>query len=200
MDELLAPILSHLDQSTPGDLIGFYLYGSATTTGLRPDSDIDTLILTHRSLTDCERSGLVSLLLKVSGWRGHAGRFPDAAARQPLEVTSLVLDGRLPQPVCDPEVVALLALARTLVTLATGQMVSTGAAAQAVAPKLTGMIVCCWSTRGLVTSDRSATTGAISRRRRRRWPTPWQSSQSRQHADRVSILRTRARTAPSIDP
>lgn len=65
MDESLAPILSHLDQSAPGDVIGFYLYGSATTTGLRPDSDIDIdmLILTRRPLTDCERSALVSLLL-----------------------------------------------------------------------------------------------------------------------------------------
>jgi len=213
MDELLAPILSHLDQSSPGDVIGFYLYGSATTTGLRPESDIDLLILTRRSLTDCERSALVSLLLEASGWKGHAGQFPEAAARQPLEVTSLVLDdlrpltvsprcdfqygewlredllaGLLPQPSHDPDVVALLAaaqeshevlrgqafedlldpippellrqallavipdvvqeiagdernslltLARIIVTLDTGQVVSKDAAAQAVAPKLT---------------------------------------------------------------
>lgn len=214
MNELLAPVLGHLDQSAPGDVIGFYLYGSATTTGLRPDSDIDLLMLTRRSLTDFERSALVSLLLEVSGWKGHAGRFPEAATRQPLEVTSLVLDdlrpltgspccdfqygewlredllaGLLPQPVRDPDVVALLAaaqdsyevlrgpavenllepvppellrqallavvpdvsqgvvgdernslltLARIIVTLDTGQVVSKDAAAQAVAPKLIG--------------------------------------------------------------
>lgn len=214
MDELLSPILSHLDQGAPGGTLGCYLYGSATTTGLRPDSDIDILILTRRSLTDLERSVLVSLLLNVSGWKGHAGRFPEAAARQPLEVTSLVLDdlrpltgsprcdfqygewlredllkGLPPQPVRDPDVVALLAaaqdshevlrgpeladlldpippellrqallavipdviqeiagdernalltLARILITLDTGQVVSKEAAAQAVAPKLTG--------------------------------------------------------------
>lgn len=213
MDELLAPILSHLDQSAPGDVIGCYLYGSTTTTGLRPDSDIDMLIQTRRSLTDLERSALVLLLLEVSGWKGHTNRFPEAAARQPLEATSLVLDdlrpltesprcdfqygewlredllaGWLPQPVRDPDIVALLAtvqdshevlrgpavedlldpippellrqallavvldviqeiagdernslltLARILVTLETGQVVSKDAAAQAVAPKLT---------------------------------------------------------------
>lgn len=214
MDELLAPILGHLDQEAPGDVIGFYLYGSATTKGLRPDSDIDLLMLTRRSLTDFERSALVSLLLEVSGWKGHAGRFPEVATRQPLEVTSLILDdlrpltgsprcdfqygewlredilaGMLPEPVHDPDVVALLAaaqdsyevlrgpamedllepvppellrqallavvpdviqgvtgdernslltLARIMVTLDTGQVVSKDAAAQAIAPKLTG--------------------------------------------------------------
>lgn len=214
MDELLSPLLSHLDHSAPGDVLGVYLYGSATTTGLRPNSDIDLLILTHRSLTDSERSALVSLLLDLSGWKGHAERFPDAADRQPLEVTSLVLsdlhplteaprcdfqygewlreallEGLLPQPSHDPDVVTLLAaaqdshkvlrgptldgllgpvpaellrqallavvprviqdvdgdernavltLARTIVTLETGQMVSKDDAAQQVAPRLTG--------------------------------------------------------------
>lgn len=214
MDELLDPLLRHLDKSAPGGVIGSYLYGSATTTGLRPDSDVDMLILTRRSLTGSERAALVSLLLDVSGWKGHASRFPEAAARQPLEVTSLVLGdlqpltgsprcdfqygewlredflrGVLPTPVQDPDVVALLAsahtshevlrgpslddlldpvppellrqavlalvpgviqgvigdernslltLARIVVTLETGQVVSKDAAAQAVAPRLGG--------------------------------------------------------------
>lgn len=136
MDELLAPILRHFDQAAPGDVIGVYLYGSATTTGLRPDSDIDLLVLTRRSLIDSERSALVSMLLSLSGWKGHASRFPDAAARRPLELTSVVLGdlhpltespqcdfqygewmreellgGRLPQPAHDSDVVTLLATA-----------------------------------------------------------------------------------------
>lgn len=137
MDELLAPLLRHLDHCAPGDLVGVYLYGSATTTGLRPDSDIDLLILTHRSLTDSERSALVSVLLDLSGWKGHDANFPSAADRQPLEVTSMVLSdlcpiaeaprcdfqygewlredfvtGMLPKPVHDPDAVALLASAQ----------------------------------------------------------------------------------------
>lgn len=212
MDELLAPVLRHLDHSSPGDVIGVYLYGSATTTGLRSDSDIDLLILTHRSLTESERSALVSLLLDFSGWKGHAERFPHAADRQPLEVTSLVIsdlrplngaprydfqygewlreqltNGLLPQPAYDPDVIALLAsaqdshkvlrgpalgdildpippellrgallavvpnvvqdvagdernalltLARIIVTLESGQVVSKDEAAQRIAPRL----------------------------------------------------------------
>lgn len=145
MDELLAPLLRHLDHSAPGELVGVYLYGSATTTGLRPDSDIDLLILTHRSLTDSERSVLVSVLLDFSGWKGHAERFPEAADRQPLEVTSMVLSdlrpmteaprcdfqygewlredlvtGMLPQPVHDPDAVALLASAQESHTVLRG--------------------------------------------------------------------------------
>lgn len=137
MDELFTPLLRHLDHAAPGDLVGVYLYGSATTTGLRPDSDIDLLMLTRRSLSESERSAVVALLLDLSGWKGHAERFPNAADRRPLEVTSLVLsdlrplshtprcdfqygewlredilEGLLPQPVHNPDVVALLASAQ----------------------------------------------------------------------------------------
>lgn len=214
IDELLTPVMRHVDHNTPGGVVGSYLCGSAVSSGLRPDSDIDILILTRRSLTDAERSAWVSLLLEESGWKGHADRFPGAANRQPLEVTSLVLDhlrplagplrcdfqfgewlredllaGWVPQPVDDPDIVALLAaaqdsskvlrgpdledllgpippevlrqalldlaprvayevigdernslltLARILVTLETGRMVSKDAAAQAVASELRG--------------------------------------------------------------
>jgi len=34
------------------------------------------VLFTHRSLTTPERAGLCSLLLGLSGWRGHADRFP----------------------------------------------------------------------------------------------------------------------------
>ncbi|MFD4630695.1 aminoglycoside adenylyltransferase domain-containing protein [Streptomyces sp. NPDC058284] len=155
MDTLISPLLEHLDRERPGDLLGVYLYGSASTSGLRPDSDIDLLMLTRRSLSMSERAALVSLLSGISGWRGHAERFPDAAHRRPIELTSIVVDeirggvrdetrdgmraridllgggaprrdfqygewlraelaeGRLPQPVDDPDVVVLLATARS---------------------------------------------------------------------------------------
>ncbi|MER8161276.1 aminoglycoside adenylyltransferase domain-containing protein [Streptomyces sp. NPDC094472] len=213
MDELIAPLLKHLDRENPGGLVGVYLYGSASTSGLRAGSDIDLLMVTHRSLTAPERAALVSLLLSISGWHGHAERFPDAAHRRPIELTSIVIadvhpltdtprcdfqygewlradltDGHLPQPTNDPDAVVLLAtthsacrvlrgpafgdvvtsvpsellrkailavipdileeiggdernvlltLARILVTLDTGQIVSKDAAAEAVAQTLT---------------------------------------------------------------
>lgn len=36
----------------------------------------DRVLFTHRSLTTPDRAGLCSLLLGLSGWRGHADRFP----------------------------------------------------------------------------------------------------------------------------
>ncbi|MGK5628962.1 aminoglycoside adenylyltransferase domain-containing protein [Streptomyces sp. URMC 123] len=214
MDESIAPILEHLDRENPGDVVGAYLYGStAAASGPRPDSDIDLLVLTRRSLTAAERAALVSLLLGVSGWRGHAARFPDAAHRRPIELTGIVVDdispltdtprrdvqygewlrddlarGHLPQPTSDPDTLVLLAtvhsahrvlrgpafgdvvapvppellrnallavvpdlvagiegdernalltLARVLVTLDTGRIVSKDAAAEAIARTLT---------------------------------------------------------------
>ncbi|MFF1946858.1 aminoglycoside adenylyltransferase domain-containing protein [Rhodococcus qingshengii] len=153
MDKLLAPILAHIDRHNPGDVVGVYLYGSAVSTGLRPDSDVDVLAVTRRSLTRIERASLVDLLLGISGWRGHLERFPDAAGRRPLEVTFLALDdlepmtarprrdfqygewlreelsaGALPEPADDPDVVILLATAhqssRTLRGHAFGSVVA----------------------------------------------------------------------------
>lgn len=136
MDELIRPVLDHLCCENPGGLVGVYLYGSGATTGLRPDSDIDLLVLTHRSLTSAERISLVSMLLGVSGWSGHGSQFPEVAGRRPLEVTSVVVDdvhpltekplrdfqfgewmrselvdGVVPAPERDPDVVVLLSTA-----------------------------------------------------------------------------------------
>lgn len=137
MDELIAPVVAHLDRESPGDLVGLYLFGSAVSSGLRPDSDIDLLMLTRRSLTSDERAFLVDLLLALSGWKGHAKRFPEATNRRPLELTSLVADdcrvwtdrprrdfqygewlrsdlvaGSLSEPVDDPDVLTLVATAK----------------------------------------------------------------------------------------
>ncbi|MBB1252865.1 DUF4111 domain-containing protein [Streptomyces sp. OF3] len=213
METVIAALLEYLERESPGGVVGVYLYGSgATSAGLRPDSDIDVLVLTRRSLNPRDRGELVSLLLRISGWRGHGGRFPEAAHRRPVELTSLVVDdlrpltgaprrdfqygewlrgefeaGRLPGPARDPDVVVLLAtaqaahrvlsgpalgevvghvppellrravlavvpdvlagvegdernalltLARVVVTVETGRIVSKDAAAEAVAPTL----------------------------------------------------------------
>lgn len=214
VDAQLAPVVRHLERESPGDVIGIYLFGSAATSGLRPDSDIDLLVVTSRSMSTAERRELAGLLLTVSGWKGHADRFPDAAGRRPVELTSVVssdahswtraprrdfqygewlreelMGGHLLVAEEDPDVVvlaatahrahtvlmgpaldtlippvapellrdaayesipevlagmsgdernALLTLARILVTLDTGRIVSKDAAAEVVASSLTG--------------------------------------------------------------
>ncbi|MDT0267045.1 DUF4111 domain-containing protein [Streptomyces sp. DSM 44915] len=144
MDEVLTAVLDHLDRERPGGPVGAYLYGSAAAGGLRPESDLDLLLVVSASLSAAERRSLVALLLAHSGWRGHAETFPAAAARRPVELTVLTLDqlgrldqsaagaappaydfqygewlraelvaGRLPRPTADPDVVILLATARS---------------------------------------------------------------------------------------
>ena len=65
-------------------LLGAYLGGSATDGGLRPDSDLDVLLVLHRPTTPAERRALVAGLLRLSG-RGD----PSGLARS-LEVTAVV--------------------------------------------------------------------------------------------------------------
>ncbi|MFD1506981.1 aminoglycoside adenylyltransferase family protein [Georgenia yuyongxinii] len=81
-----------------GSLLGAYLHGSAVTGGLRPDSDLDLLVVTARPLSAAERTELVALLLRVSGRRATEG------AARPLDVTVVVRGDVVPwrhPPVCD---------------------------------------------------------------------------------------------------
>jgi len=100
MDEQLAPVVEHLDEADPGDIAGVYLYGSAVSGGLRPDSDLDVLVLARRSLTHDEREALTRVLLGASDWHGRADTFADRADGRPLELTVIVIgsDGRAPEP------------------------------------------------------------------------------------------------------
>ncbi|MFF2493492.1 aminoglycoside adenylyltransferase domain-containing protein [Agromyces sp. NPDC058064] len=138
MEEQLAPVLDHLDLADPGEIVGVYLYGSATSGGLRPDSDLDVLVLTRRSLTPGEREALTRVLLDASSGSAHPLAFSDGAAGRPLELTCVVVDerrrwpepaehdfqygewlradlegGQTPQPTLDPDVPILLATAHT---------------------------------------------------------------------------------------
>jgi streptomycin 3"-adenylyltransferase len=66
--------------------------------GLRPDSDIDLLLLTQRSLRHDERESLLHFLFNRSGRRAIT------APGRPIELTSVVLDDVVPwtyPPVCD---------------------------------------------------------------------------------------------------
>lgn len=98
MNDVIDTVLDSVLAEDPGGIIGIYLYGSSTTTGLGPESDIDLLLVTRRSLTASERTSLISILLGLSGWRGHVDVFPEVADRRPLEVTSLVVDDLDPLP------------------------------------------------------------------------------------------------------
>jgi streptomycin 3"-adenylyltransferase len=90
IDAQLAQTVRHLKDESPGDVVGIYLFGSAASSGVRPDSDIDLLVVTKCSMSTTERRRLVDLFLAVSGWKGHAGRFPDAVERRPIELISVV--------------------------------------------------------------------------------------------------------------
>jgi streptomycin 3"-adenylyltransferase len=73
-----------------GNLLGAYLHGSAVAGGLRPDSDLDVLLVIGRATTDGERRDLVTGLLSRSG-RGD----PSGRARS-LEVTVVVRSDVVP--------------------------------------------------------------------------------------------------------
>jgi predicted nucleotidyltransferase len=88
--DALDRLLDHLTTADPGGVLGAWLTGSAVQGGLRPDSDLDVLVVTRRSLTPGERSALVGVCLEVSGRQATGG------PARPLELTSLVLGDLVP--------------------------------------------------------------------------------------------------------
>lgn len=93
--ERLVDLVTRTD---PENVLGIYLHGSSAAGGLRPDSDVDVLVVTRRPLSWGERQDLVEHLVQVSGARATV------TPGRPLEVTGLVLDDVVPwvyPPVCD---------------------------------------------------------------------------------------------------
>ena len=86
-----------LDSLLYTQVIGVYLYGSATLGGFHPDSDIDILVILKDRMSDSARKSLTGELLQLSGKVG-------CAAKRPLEVTVLnqkdVLTNQFP-PKCE---------------------------------------------------------------------------------------------------
>lgn len=76
MDDSVDSVLDRVLAEDLVGIVGVYLYGSSTTTGLRPESDVDLLLLTRESLGSKERESFVSTLLGISGWKGHASGSP----------------------------------------------------------------------------------------------------------------------------
>jgi streptomycin 3"-adenylyltransferase len=82
VDDQIAAAVEAVRASIPvADTLGIYLYGSAVAGGLKPDSDLDILVVTSRRLIRDEKRALVDRLMPISG---RATRPPDW---RPLEVT-----------------------------------------------------------------------------------------------------------------
>jgi aminoglycoside 9-adenylyltransferase len=71
-------------------VVGVYLFGSAVVGGLRPNSDVDVLVVVNDGLTEDIRQQLVKKLMEVSGRTGG-----DGSAR-PLELTIIRLSDVVP--------------------------------------------------------------------------------------------------------
>ncbi|MDF8265660.1 aminoglycoside adenylyltransferase family protein [Luteipulveratus flavus] len=84
MEPAVSQVLAHCDEHDPGGVLGVHLYGSAVAGGLRPDSDVDLLLLTERALTASERSALTQVLLD------HSGRRARRTPGRPVELTCIV--------------------------------------------------------------------------------------------------------------
>ena len=112
-------------------LIGLYLYGSALAGGLRPDSDLDLLVVTDRRLRAEEKARVVEGLLPISGretrplaWRPlevtivaqpevRPWRYPPRMELQYGEWLRDALEaGDVPEPAPNPDLAPLLAAAR----------------------------------------------------------------------------------------
>lgn len=57
------------------EVIGAYLFGSAVLGGLKPESDLDVLVVTKRPTTRAEKERLVGRLLAISGRSTPEGRW-----------------------------------------------------------------------------------------------------------------------------
>lgn len=122
------------------DCVGVYLYGSAVTGGLRPDSDVDVLVVTETSLSEEVRRQLTGELLRVSG------RWPVRESEHPVELTTVVRGdvvpwrhptrrdfqygewlrdefeaGAVPEPENDPDLAVLITLVRQAAVVLAGR-------------------------------------------------------------------------------
>ncbi len=112
-------------------VVGVYLFGSAVTSGLRINSDVDVLVVVNQSLTEVIRRKLTGGLMPISGKIGNT----DSA--RPLEVTVInygdvvpwryppknefiygewlrdeLEKGQIQEPTYDPDLAIVLAQAR----------------------------------------------------------------------------------------
>lgn len=85
----ISQVLVTADRLLHDSILGMYLYGSAILNRLRPDSDLDILIITEHSLSDFEREHLTKQFLNISAPVGCLGK-------RPLEITIIALNALRP--------------------------------------------------------------------------------------------------------
>lgn len=113
-------------------LVGVYLHGSAATSGLRPRSDVDLILVLDRPLDDASRRKLLAELLRLSGryppnpagprcielmvFLASTLAAPSFPARAEFLYGEWLRDGfeagEIPAALADPEITLLLAQAR----------------------------------------------------------------------------------------
>ncbi|AEG43702.1 nucleotidyltransferase domain-containing protein [Isoptericola variabilis] len=90
----LRRLVDLVDRTLGDDRLATHLTGSAVDGGLRPDIDLDLLVVTSRAPSDDARARLVHELLRVSGRRAEAG--PARPVELTLVVRSAVVPWRYP--------------------------------------------------------------------------------------------------------
>ncbi|WP_027135925.1 aminoglycoside adenylyltransferase family protein [Geminicoccus roseus] len=128
----LEQALAALRRVLAGALRAVYLHGSAVLEGLRPQSDLDLLVVVDRPMTEGERRSLLSDLLRISGRHPATPGGPRCVEIMIFVASALANEsppalaeftygewlrpaferGLLPMPSRDPEHVLLLAQAR----------------------------------------------------------------------------------------
>jgi len=84
-EQQLHRALAVLRQILDAEIVGAYLFGSAVQGGLRPESDLDILVVSKRATTDSEKEQLARRLMAISG-----RSTPKGISRR-VEVTVVVL-------------------------------------------------------------------------------------------------------------
>ncbi|MHA7985010.1 aminoglycoside adenylyltransferase family protein [Rathayibacter sp. CAU 1779] len=84
VDPGFARVLAAASGALGERMLAAIVHGSATSGGLRPDSDLDLLVIVRSALDDATRATLVDRLLDVSGSRARRG------PARPTEVTVVV--------------------------------------------------------------------------------------------------------------
>ncbi|NRP70840.1 Streptomycin 3''-adenylyltransferase [Ensifer psoraleae] len=121
------PVIRH---AFGDSLVAAYLHGSSVSGGLRPDSDVDVLVVIDRPTTHAVRAELVTELMKISGRPGdNVSRPLELIVFHRADLKAAVYPargefvygewlreafeaGEVPAPVSDPEFTLLLAQAR----------------------------------------------------------------------------------------
>ena len=85
MSAAIESVRELIRSEAPGSPVGLYLTGSSCDGGLRPESDVDLLLITRALLEAGERRILVEHLL------GHSGSRATRQPGRPIELISLVL-------------------------------------------------------------------------------------------------------------